>query len=392
MDNSIVFLNSHPIQYFAPLYTKISNSTAINLEVLFCSDETVKGAIDREFGIQVSWDIPILEGYTHTFLKNYSLNPSIANGFWGLLNLDIINYLRKKPKSVIIVHGWGYATHLLTILIAKSFGHTICLRAETPWNQESLKDKYTTKIKHFLLKCIFARIDYFLFIGNENKKFYEKLGIPNSKLLFTPYAVNNDFFKSFNGSTGNNFKAELGISPTTKIILFSGKYIPKKRPLDLINAFNAIKDHNDSILIMVGDGELKSTMEKLINNCKLNNRVILTGFINQSKISAYYEIANVFVMCSDLGESWGLSVNEAMNFGIPIVVSDITGCSEDLVAEGINGYKFKSGDIQALASSIKKCLNFTDNQLEICANKNKALLSIYDYNTIISALQTLEDS
>ena len=389
MAKSVVFLNSHPIQYFTPLYTKICNRTSIDLEVLFCSDEYVKGVVDQEFGIKVKWDIPILEGYSYTFLKNQSLIPSISKGFWGLLNLGIINYLRKKPNSIIIIHGWGYATHMLTIIIAKFLGHTVCLRAETPWNQELLKNKVTTKLKHILLKTIFSRIDYFLFIGKQNRRFYEKLGVDHSKLLFAPYCVNNDFFKSFSNNINNNLKSELGISTSKKIVLFSGKYIHKKRPLDLIHAFNLIKDNSDSILIMVGDGELRLKMEALINTYKLNERVILTGFINQSKIPAYYAIANVFVMCSDIGETWGLSVNEAMNFGTPIIVSDLTGCSDDLVSEGINGFKFKVGDINALANSIQYGLNFTELQLKECSKKNSELLRIYDYQTVIQTIQKL---
>ncbi len=66
--------------------------------------------------------------------------------------------------------------------------------------------------------------------------------------------------------------------------------------------------------------------------------VHLTGFINQSVIPKYYAIGDAFVMCSQEGETWGLSVNEAMNFALPIVVSDMVGCSEDLVEEGQNGY------------------------------------------------------
>ncbi|MEI6524128.1 MAG: glycosyltransferase family 4 protein [Bacteroidota bacterium] len=359
------------------------------MEVLFCSDETVKGAIDQEFGIKVKWDIPILEGYNYTFLHNHARRPSISIGFWGLLNFGIFNYLRKKPKSVIIIHGWGYATHILTLLLARAFGHTVCLRAETPWNQELLKSKAKTKIKHLLLKLIFSRIDYFLFIGKQNRRFYEKLGVIPSKLLFAPYCVNNDFFNSYSSNTNNNLKIDLGISKNSKIVLSSGKYIAKKRPLDLIQAFNSIKTNNDAILIMVGDGELKSEMESLINSYKLNDRVILTGFINQSKIPAYYAIANVFVMCSEIGETWGLSVNEAMNFGVPVVVSDITGCADDLVFDGINGFKFKTGDIAALENSIQNCLNFSELQLKECSKKNSELLSIYDYSTVIQTLQQL---
>ena len=65
----VIFINSHPIQYFAPLYKLIASQTDINLNVWYCSDETVNGFIDKEFGVNVKWDTPILDGYNFTFFQ-----------------------------------------------------------------------------------------------------------------------------------------------------------------------------------------------------------------------------------------------------------------------------------------------------------------------------------
>ena len=92
--------------------------------------------------------------------------------------------------------------------------------------------------------------------------------------------------------------------------------------------------------------------------------MILTGFINQSEIPLYYRAADVFVMCSGVGETWGLSVNEAMNFGIPVLVSDTCGSAFDLVDEGSNGAVFKTGDIAALSLLLKQYLNKTAAEKE----------------------------
>src|SRR5690606_12849476 len=131
-------------------------------------------------------------------------------------------------------------------------------------------------------------------------------------------------------------KQDLGIPLTAKIIVYSAKYIKKKRPLDLMEAFKQLNNQN-TWLLMVGEGQLRGEMEDYINENNLKN-VILTGFVNQSNISAFYTIGDVFVMCSSMGENWGLSVNEAMNFNMPLVISDMTGCADDLVKNGANGY------------------------------------------------------
>ena len=72
-----------------------------------------------------------------------------------------------------------------------------------------------------------------------------------------------------------------------------------------------------------------------------------------SEINSIYSMADIFVMCSGVGETWGLSVNEAMNFSLPVIVSSTCGSSFDLVDNGQNGFVFKEGDILELAGLIK---------------------------------------
>ena len=69
----LIFLNSHPIQYFAPLYQQITQGTNIPLEVWYCSDESIKGKLDKGFGTAVKWDIPLLQGYAYQFLPRGKL-------------------------------------------------------------------------------------------------------------------------------------------------------------------------------------------------------------------------------------------------------------------------------------------------------------------------------
>ena len=341
---NILVVNSHPIQYFSPLYSHLAEDAHIKLKVYYCSDESVRGEIDKQFGVKVKWDIPLLDGYSYEFLKNHSFFPSIKNGFWGLINLSVIKVLWQSPKSWIIVPGWQYFTYVLVIVVGRLMGHQICLRTETPLAQEIQKKGLIVALRKFIMKnCLFPLTSKFLYIGNENKAFYEKNGIGKNKLIFTPYSVDNYRFNSFfkeHKHKKNEIRLEMGIPEEKIIILVSGKYIPKKKPLDVLKAFKMLNKKN-ATLLMVGDGNLRPEMEAFILNNKLEN-VFLTGFVNQSKIPFYYLCADVFLMYSEIGETWGLAVNEAMNFNLPIVVSKITGCSSDLVAQGENGFIVES--------------------------------------------------
>jgi glycosyltransferase involved in cell wall biosynthesis len=385
---SIVFLISHPIQYYAPLYRDITKENFTSVEVVYCSDEYIKGKEDKEFGVNIKWDIPLLEGYSYTFIKNSSLKPSTQKGFWGLVNWGIITYLFKKPKSVLVIHGWGYFTNILAVVAGKLSGHLICLRGETPWHQEKMKKGLMQACKKAWLKVLFSFVDQFLYIGHQNRLFYRQNGVPDKKLTFTPYAVDNARFTSIAASVSKtDARNELGLPLSKKVVLFSGKYIVKKRPMELLQAFKDL-DNKDYMLVMVGEGELRNEMEKFIEMNDLSSSVLLTGFINQSSIPLYYAAADVFVMCSGIGETWGLSVNEAMNFGLPVIVSETTGCSYDLVKNGINGFVFETEDITALTQCLNRILS--DDQLSAAmAKKSKEIISDYSFEKIIEPLKTL---
>ncbi|MEO7312940.1 MAG: glycosyltransferase family 4 protein [Chitinophagaceae bacterium] len=376
----IIFINSHPIQYFAPLY-KSMNDSGIPTEAWYCNDESVKGGLDRQFGVEVKWDIPLLEGYKSRFFKNYSWKPSHSAGFFGLMNFGMVPELFRIPKSVIVVHGYHYCTHLLILLFGKIKGHTICLRCEMPYSQETLKKGWKQTLKKFWLKRIlFPRIHYFLNIGTQNRLFYKSFNVADSRIVFCPYSVDNSRFRTENDrltASKVNIRKELNIPETAKVIVYSGKYMDKKKPLDLLQAYIRLNDPN-CWLIMIGEGELRQEMENLISGHQLTN-VILTGFVNQSKISEYYAVGNVFVMCSTIGETWGLSVNEAMNFDLPLVVSDLTGCSADLVKPGVNGYVFKTGNIEELTAKLHDVL--IGKKLS-WNNSSQHIVDLYSYSTI----------
>ena len=350
----MLFFLSHPIQYVSPLLRELSSHS--KLKVYYYGGQSAVND-DKGFGQKVTWDIPLLDGYNHVFLRNASSSKGMNTRFLDAINWSIFKVLRQSDDKVVIVNGWAYLSDWFVLLAAKLYGKKVWMRAEMPWNQEELKPKsFKKSLKFLLFKYLIFKyfIDNCLYIGSQNKKYYLMHGVKESRLIFAPYAVDNQCFQSLK-TDGSSARHKWDIDEKKIIILYSGKLIVKKRPLDLLKAFHQLNDANTTLFYM-GDGPLRNELEAYISKHQVKN-VVISGFINQSEIGTIYSMADLFVMCSGIGETWGLSVNEAMNFGLPVIVSSTCGSSFDLVSNGINGFVFKEGDINRLHDYIYELIS-----------------------------------
>jgi glycosyltransferase involved in cell wall biosynthesis len=137
--------------------------------------------------------------------------------------------------------------------------------------------------------------------------------------------------------------------------LFAGKFIPKKRPLDILPALQKCgAPGREVIAVFVGSGDLEQPLRE--QSLKLGVPARFEGFKNQTEMPASYAAADVLVLPSDHGETWGLVVNEAMACGLPAIVSDAVGCGPDLIVDGVTGYTYPVADPIALAGRVTKLL------------------------------------
>lgn len=380
----LAVLISHPIQYQAPFFKEITKEPTIDLTVFYFSDFGLKSYHDKGFGKEIKWDIPLLDGYKYIFLKNLSPFPNPST-FFGLINPEVINYLKKEKYDAIWVHGWNSFTNLLVCLIAPVFGVSILLRSET--NLLTHGSVIKNFLKRITLNFLFKRISAFLAIGKYNADFYKSYGIKGEKIFCVPYAVNNDFFTQKAKELlpmKYALRKKYSIPENVPVILFSGKLIPQKRPMDLLKAFHELKkEHFSASLVFVGDGSLKNKLENYVKNINLE-QVFFMGFKNQTELPEFYAMSDVFVLPSEQ-EPWGLVVNEAMCFGLPVVVSDKVGAGGDLVKEGDNGYIFQFGDYLALKEMLRLVLS-DDNKRKKMGMKSKEIIRKWSYNEDIEGL------
>ena len=339
----LAIFTSHPIQYQAPWFRALAEERGLELKVYFSyiPDPKQQGV---GFGKAFEWDIPLLDGYGWEVLPQLAplqRGPKVLKGaVWGIRRA-----LQAFQPDAALILGWHHVSLLQALLACRLSRIPIIMRGELNALRRRAQHK---RLAHRLL---FSQCTAFLAIGTENAKLYKSAGVNPAKIHTARYFVDNEWFSRQHTRyypERDLLREAYGIAPDSACFCFIGKLEAKKRVMDFVAAVAVahLKRKNISALV-VGSGEFESAARKEVENGQLP--VFFTGFLNQSEISKAYVCADVIVLPSDYGETWGLVVNEAMISGIPAIVSDRVGCAHDLVINGETGFVFKFGDIKQLA-------------------------------------------
>lgn len=383
---NVAYVGATPAYYFVPFIKKLAKQPEINLVVHWLSDEAVRDYHEKDLKTTMKAVDGLLEGYNYIVESNLIGKTSYQNGFWGLNSVGPIKSILNKKYDIVIIHGWQYLTNILIIIACKISNTKLMLRGETPLNQELNKSKWKLRIRKIILKIMFGMVDRFLYIGAENHDFYRYYGVPDNKLFFAPYCVDNDLIRRVileKSEKRSEIENKYGLLPNRVNYIFVGKLQYKKRPVTLINAFKAIekKDAVNAQLIIVGSGDLEFEIQNLTKGVE---NIKTLGYKSQEDIFELLSISNVFILPSGDGETWGLVTNEAMNAGIPVILSDRIGSCRDLATD-LNGYKFGLDDELQLTRFMQELL--TDPEKRKSMGKySLELLKIYSPETVVGGI------
>jgi len=356
----LAYFVSHPIQYQSPMLRRIAEEPDIELKVFYSSDISVRetGYSDTGFGVNVKWDIPLLDGYNYEFLP--VLRNADQIGFAKPINYGIRRILRQQRFDAVWLHGYSTLTHLRAIQVSHSLGLPVLLRTDS-----TLFDRPRSKSK-LLFKSLFFRllrpcVSGALAVGDANADYWRHHLGQNFSIFPCHYAVDNSYFQNacaVAAETREQFRQSLGLDAGRPIILFASKLIPRKRCEDLVEAFLHLTDSRGDAphpyLLIVGDGQERAALEAQASRASAGD-IRFLGFSNQSELPRFYDLCDVFVLPS-VDEPWGLAINEVMNAGRAVIVTDEVGCQKDLVRDGVNGCVIRGRDVHALAKSLQAVL------------------------------------
>jgi glycosyltransferase involved in cell wall biosynthesis len=434
----IAFIVSHPVQYYVPIYRELAkrihqvDERLRDEETKRSNDQKLKRARDQKFegGIRhaddrqlitddsaritalkvfytwrdagaardvrfektFAWDIPLMEGYDFEVVPNTSPDPG-TNHRRGLINPDLVERVKAWKPDAVHITGYNYVSHGQAIKELSKAGIPVIFRGDShlldgrgPW--------WKWVIKKSILSRVYRWPKGFAYVGQANRDYYRAFGVPERKLFHVPHTIEVGRFAEPNDELETKalaWRRELGIPDDHFVFLYAAKLEPRKRPMELLEAF-LVADLPKTTLVFVGSGELEEALREKakgishrltrINtdkvraaaptglegecsapsdlgarkgppekteNCRLTtddsaHRVVFVPFQNQSAMPLVYRLGDALVLPSGYWETWGLAVNEAQACGRPALVSDCVGCARDIVRDGENGAVFRTDD------------------------------------------------
>lgn len=350
----LAIITTHPIQYNAPLFRLLSDRKRIAVKVFYTWGQSKEKVFDAKFGLQRSWDIPLLEGYDYEFVTNVSIRPD-SNRFWGIVNPHLIQQLKQEQFDAVLVYRWSLFSH---IRIMHAFGERPQLFFRGDSHLFNAPGSIKTLVKKWLMRFVYQNVKRAFYVGQYNKAYYKEYGLENEQLVYAPHAIDNNRFSTEADKWEKAAKRERqlrSIPDSCIVFLYAGKFYALKQLALLIRSFQQLKGKQYR-LMLVGNGEQEQELKILARD---DERILFEPFHNQSEMPCLYRMGNVFVLPSK-SETWGLGVNEAMACSRTAIVSDACGCAPELIVEGKTGFTFQWNNEADLLRVLEK---FTDKDM-----------------------------
>lgn len=400
MKPRLAVILSHPVQYYSPWFRQLASTGRTDIRVFYLWNAGVTATHDRGFGESFQWDVPLLGGYDAEFVPNASRDPGTHHAA-GLDNPTLVERLRAWNPSAILMFGYTYRSHM-RVLLSRGLSHVpLLFRGDS--HDMGREATLQSSVGRNIRRLLFRRFTGFLSVGKAHREYLLSSGVPSSRIHHVPHCVDNARFRAAAPealAARQAWRTSHGIPASAREVLFAGKLEPKKAPQLLLRAFlaqhDAPKRHAASdddarnVLLFVGSGELYGELRTLAGS-RIGQDVFFVPFQNQSVMPTVYAAADVLVLPSaSSGETWGLVVNEAMNLARPAIVSDRVGCGPDLVTPGETGWVFPSGDVNALAATLRDALS-DPARLARMGEAARTRIDAYSYEVATAALEKVLD-
>ena len=372
----------------------MAGSEECKIKVFYTWGQAQGKVLDKDFGIEREWDIDLLSGYDHVFVKNISKSPG-SHHYKGIINPSLVSEVASFHPDKIIVYGWKFNSHFKLLRHFK--GKTLLyFRGDSTLLDEPTGFSIKKAMRKLLLQWVYRHVDYVLSPGTASDAYFLNAGLSVSQIIRAPHAVDNHRFEL--AGLGNEsyegqailWRNKLGISKQDIVFLFAGKLQALKNPELLIKVFFRLSlKYKNVKLLMAGDGELENELKsKYLLSIDPSKLLQFIQFQNQSRMPILYRVSNIFILPSN-SETWGLAINEAMACGRPVIVSDKCGAAADMVKNNENGFIFKAGDENDLYNCMEKMVNADTSSMGAMALQT---VQAFNYVSFARAISNFESS
>jgi glycosyltransferase involved in cell wall biosynthesis len=363
---------SHPTQFEGPFFQFAASDKEHSLRVIYANPDKMNQVYDNELSMSLNWGIDLTKGYDYVVMPR--------KGYMGWLFREI----KHEQYDMLIINGYNSLKYLVAAVIAKRLGVKTALRIDSVLFNNRSKLKLLIKRIYFI--ALFNIYDSFFVVGSLAAEYLKYFKVSTDKIALFTYAVDVDYFRRSASASPAALKAvrkKYGLVEGRQVILSIAKFNDREAPWDLLKAFCEI-DTKCCQLLLVGDGPHRAALVSYAK--EKGGRVIFTGYVPYPELPLIYAVSDMFVH-PPYNEPWGVSVEEAMAAGLPIITSSRVGAGYDLIAEGINGFIYQAGDCEELKRRLLDTLKIAkEGRYRIC---NDQILAKWDYratwNNIVKA-------
>ena len=277
---------------------------------------------------------------------------------------QIVKYLKKFKKDIIIVGGYSTPTGMWSILYMRNHHIPFILNCDGGMIKQDNFVKY--KVKKFFI----GSASYWLSTGKICSKYLAHYGAEKQKIFQYPFtSIRECEIGHITDTQKKVLKDRLEIKEKI-VVLFVGSFIYRKG-LDVL--IEACKELENVALVLVGGDNISEIWSAKDVDVKCN--IYIEGFKNEQEIKQYYQVADMFVLPTR-EDIWGLVVNEAMAAGIPVITTSKCGAGLELIHDDQNGYIVQENAVDLLQKKIKYLS--ADNELREYIGQNN-LAKIRNY-------------
>lgn len=342
----LVIFATHPIQNQVPVWRELAQARRIIIKVVYASDFSARGYRDKQFGVDVKWDQPLLEGYDSIVLGHAQ-----RGGYFSLNGKGIPSALASFKPDCGLICAYEPKFYVDALRYLRKVGAATLMRADLT-DEDRTRSALKQFVRNLYAKWIYSQVDRFCIVGEISVAHLKRFGIGGKRIHKAGYNVDDQLFTSQREQFApqrDAIRSKMGIDANDFVFLMPAKLIDKKKPDLLLEAYLSLplEVRNRTHVVYMGDGALKPALEERLLD-EVGHKVHFTGFVNQAELGKHYIASDAVVLPSAYEETWGLVINEALLFGKPCLVSDRVGSRHDLVLEGKTGMIFPSEDLSSL--------------------------------------------
>lgn len=377
----LAIVTTHPIQYYAPWFRFIAERAAVDLRVFYLWDFGTKETGDPDFGVAIKWDLPLTEGYAHTFVRNVSKTPGTSR-FGGMHNPSLAEEVRAFAPDAVLMMAYNYRATMEFLLRWDRRRAPLLFRGDSH-RIGGLGSGPKAMLRRAYIAWVYRRFAACLAVGAANREYLRLHGVPPERIFSSPHAIDNDRFAPSpeTAAEAARFRAELGVPAEDTVAMYVGKFIPRKRVADVARAFVAAGLGERESLLLVGNGSEEAALRALTDG---HPKIFFAPFQNQRRMPAVLASADLVLLPSSI-ETWGLILNEAMAAGRAVASTTAVGATQDLVHDGTNGFVVPVADVDAWTARLGAAMRDRE-RLRTWGAASREIIARYSYREATQGL------